>query len=664
VELILPSRENAARGAQLLAIWALSLREVSSVLEWLTLPAEVFAMICLGLAAMLWGTEDAVPWRARAADMSGLAVTFAGILLGWLVGNEQVLAFLDEWLLNIGVVALISGTVARSMNLSAQGVKDGVFTWALAFLAGLMLLVGGAALVATRDWGTAPWWLGRASGLMLAFLIVEREQASQAASSRSFQYGSGSVLLTLLAAALAVGTYTLAERNDYTWDLTRKKAFSLSEQAKRVVDSITFDVKVTAFFRGTSPGRAQFADLIERFTQRNGKLVVEWVDPLQEPRRAEAADITGDHGTILLEGNDRTRRLEWELTETDLVRELVLLSSNEDHHLCWSLGHGEPHPDDEFSEDGLGVVRLELEGLNYEVAPVEIAKTGVPRDCAALIVARPATEWQPYEREALAVYLAEGGRAVVLLDAGDVPDLAEELERYGVLVGDDVVVDLNMKNQLLGVNDPSVVVLSAENFGTHPITQSLGAAIVMPIARSVRASKEPPVGITATDLLRTSPEAWGETDPGGEEVRPDEGLEVVGEVPVMTVVEITDPAAIRVIDPKNVPVPEPGAPDFADAARGVPADFTPAAGGRLVVIGDSDFAANRFIGRGNNRDLFLNTIAWLVDEKEQLGERPETGDSLEISAGASALLCFGSVIVLPGAALVVAAVVLLRRRSL
>jgi hypothetical protein len=664
VELILPSRENAARGASILAVWALSLREVSAVLEWLTTPSEVFAAVCLALAGLLWATEDSVPWKARAADLVGTVVVFSGVVLGWLVDHEQVLAYLDDFLLDVAVISVIVGTVARSLLLSAQGVTGRVFTWALAFLAGLMLLVGAASVAATQDWGQVPFWLGRAAALVVAFLGVEREQAGQAAASRSFQYGSGSTLLTLLAAALAVGTYTLAERNDYTWDLTRKKSFSLSEQAKRVADAITYDVKVTAFFRGTAPGRAQFADLIERFTQRNGKITVEWIDPLQEPRRAEAADITGDHGTVLLEGNERTRRLEWEITEGDLVRELVLLSSNEDHHLCWSLGHGEPHPDDEFTEDGLGVVRLELEGLNYEVAPVEIAKTGVPRDCAALIVARPNTEWQPSELEALAAYLAEGGRAVVMLDAGDAPELAEELERYGVLVGNDVVVDLNLKNQLLGVNDPSVVVLSAENFGQHPITQSLGAAIVMPIARSVRASKEPPAGITAIDLLRTSPEAWGETDPGGEEVKPDEGLEVVGEVPVMAVVEITDPAAVRVLDPKNVPPPEPGAPDFAAAARGVPPDFTPAAGGRLVVIGDSDFAANRFVGRGNNRDLFLNTIAWLVDEKEQLGERPETGDTLEISAGASALLCFGSMLLLPGAALVVAAVVLLRRRRL
>ena len=261
---------------------------------------------------------------------------------------------------------------------------------------------------------------------------------------------------------------------------------------------------------------------------------------------------------------------------------MVLLSSTEEHPVCWSLGHGEPDPDDEFTDDGLGAIRLELEGLNYKVRKLEIAKTGIDRECQVVVVARPNVDWFPYEREALAAYVAEGGRVLMLLDAGEVPELAGEMERYGAKVGEDVVIDLNRKNQMLGVDDPSFVVLSAENFGEHTITRNLAAALVMPIARSVRAVPEPPAGITVQDLLRTSPDAWGETDPSGASVQPDEGIEVVGEVPVMAVVEVADPAALKVTPPGTVPDGQErleGAPDPADLARGVPADFAPKAGG-------------------------------------------------------------------------------------
>jgi ABC-type uncharacterized transport system involved in gliding motility auxiliary subunit len=39
-------------------------------------------------------------------------------------------------------------------------------------------------------------------------------------------------------------------------------------------------------------------------------------------------------------------------------------------------------------------------------------------------------------------------------------------------------------------------------------------------------------------------------------------------------------------------------------------------GTRLVVIGDSDFAANRHFRNGNNADLFLSSINWLAEGEE------------------------------------------------
>jgi ABC-type uncharacterized transport system involved in gliding motility auxiliary subunit len=98
--------------------------------------------------------------------------------------------------------------------------------------------------------------------------------------------------------------------------------------------------------------------------------------------------------------------------------------------------------------------------------------------------------------------------------------------------------------------------------------------------------------------------------------------------------------------------------------RAVPADLAPKAGGRLVVIGDSDFASNQFLSWGNDRDLFLNAVAWLTDEEDQIGERPEQGEPLEIGGAASALWCLLSVVVVPGIAAGVAAITLVRRSYL
>jgi hypothetical protein len=104
----------------------------------------------------------------------------------------------------------------------------------------------------------------------------------------------------------------------------------------------------------------------------------------------------------------------------------------------------------------------------------------------------------------------------------------------------------------------------------------------------------------------------------------------------------------------------------AEAAldEAVPDDFTAKAGGRLVVIGDVDFATNSLMEFGNNQDLFLNTIAWLAKEERQIGERPTEGDKLTLTGFGESLICLISIGVVPGSAMLVAVLLLFRRRYL
>jgi ABC-type uncharacterized transport system involved in gliding motility auxiliary subunit len=42
----------------------------------------------------------------------------------------------------------------------------------------------------------------------------------------------------------------------------------------------------------------------------------------------------------------------------------------------------------------------------------------------------------------------------------------------------------------------------------------------------------------------------------------------------------------------------------------------------LAVIGDSDFASNRWLALGGNSDLFLNTANWLAQQEDLIAIRP------------------------------------------
>jgi len=53
-------------------------------------------------------------------------------------------------------------------------------------------------------------------------------------------------------------------------------------------------------------------------------------------------------------------------------------------------------------------------------------------------------------------------------------------------------------------------------------------------------------------------------------------------------------------------------------AEGKPAPKEP----RLVVYGDSDFASNQALEAYHNRDLFVNSVNWLIGDVEAIAVRP------------------------------------------
>ena len=86
----------------------------------------------------------------------------------------------------------------------------------------------------------------------------------------------------------------------------------------------------------------------------------------------------------------------------------------------------------------------------------------------------------------------------------------------------------------------------------------------------------------------------------------------------------------------------------------------------VVVFGDSDFASNQLVDQLTNKDLLLNTIAWMVGEEDQLAVRSKGGESqtLTLTIGQSLVVWLLSVLVAPGAAMLGALLTWRMRRAL
>ena len=85
---------------------------------------------------------------------------------------------------------------------------------------------------------------------------------------------------------------------------------------------------------------------------------------------------------------------------------------------------------------------------------------------------------------------------------------------------------------------------------------------------------------------------------------------------------------------------------------------------RMAVAGDSDFAANSYLALSANKDVFLNTVGWLLEQENRLSIRPaSTGfNPIMFTSGQLQLIFIASVVALPSIVLLIGTLVWIRRR--
>ena len=139
-------------------------------------------------------------------------------------------------------------------------------------------------------------------------------------------------------------------------------------------------------------------------------------------------------------------------------------------------------------------------------------------------------------------------------------------------------------------------------------------------------------------LVDTSKEGWGETNLTRLESVQKDKEDTPGPVPIAVAVEREN----KEKDPK-----------------------APARTLRLVVVGNSRFAANGSIANGGNGNFFLNTIGWLTGQERLVGIAPKTPEQAALTLTRSQVNRIGlfAILGMPAFAVVIGVWVWYRRRD-
>jgi ABC-type uncharacterized transport system involved in gliding motility auxiliary subunit len=476
--------------------------------------------------------------------------------------------------------------------------------------------------------------LGLVSYAGLTSFSELRELAARDASRRGARLGSNAFVQLLALAVILGGIAFLSVRYAVQWDWTEAELHTLSGATLDVLEQIPEDgsVEVYGFFTEGSDVAARA--LLEMYDYASERFGFEIFDPNRFPEVAARFEVAQD-GILFVcggpcESAEGTVRV-IELSEEQVTR-AIRSSISEQKKAYFLAGHGEASIEDEQAT-GVSRIKGAMEAENLVVAPLLLANLDeVPDDADAVVVAGPTHSILDRELEALDRYLQRGGSVALLVDPIVVTNVEARVREWGIELGDDVVVDRTIDlfaGPRIGVQ-PVV-----SDFGDHPITEDLeNGSTLFQMARSVRAAD----GADVVELARTGPGSWAESD-----------LERFSNERVVELNEGEDQAG---------PIPIAVARTFTVEGEGQRE-------GRLVVVGDADFARNRHVAKVYNADFFLNIANWLVGEEQfiTIDRKVPRASMAQLTREQFATFRYVALFFLPEGILLIGILIWWRRRS-
>ena len=564
----------------------------------------------------------------------GLLLAVDG-MVAWLAG-AQTWGWGMPWALGTGV--LVGAFLARLGRKRIISLGAGV---AVAVLLGVLIALQGEKMtgLALDNIPT-----------ILAFLIIFIGEvgvgiASILTGRASAQGANFWVYIVGALATVILINYLAARHVRNTFDLTKAKAESLSDQTLTKLKALNEDVHVIAFYRDNEPERNDYADLLKKYESASSRFSFEFVDPDKYPDVARRENVDPRRINVIVKCGDRREALGGN-QEKDLTNAVIKATRPGVKTFYFSTWHGERSLESDFA-----MLSQALRELNYRVKAFRLTDGEIPVDCSVFVIAGPRTPFVPLEVERLQRYLAQGKNLLVLLDPDSTATGLEELlVRYAVRVQPNMIVErqrgLVPHAGGLYMGEQQSTYARTARYSEHPIVEDLARQNVSTgfyQAREVRSTPD------------TTHKATGQA------------FVFAGSRLSFTEPEVR--ALLRNPREPRDPTGKPSGPfPVAVAVSAEPTDplAPPDLKTQIVVFGDADFATDQGIGQERgNADLILNSLTWLSEDRDLLAIRPpEPGwKPVQLTSGEGTFLFLLSVWRYPAVIFVVGLLIWWHRRS-
>ncbi len=447
------------------------------------------------------------------------------------------------------------------------------------------------------------------------------------------------IIFTVLFLAIIGLLAWLGKTYHTDFDFTRSQQNSLHPSTQKLLRKLDKPLQLIAYVPDDATIHSALKKRIKKYQKYKANTSLEIINPDLNPDRAKLDGVQYS-GQLLIKLGDKSELVN-SVDEQTVVNVLQRLSREKPRLAVFIEGHNERKPLEENSNGMSKLVQM-LEAQGFNVQPHNLIRSQtIPSDATFVVIAAPQKDYLEAEVKIISEYLKQGGNLLWMQEPGSMFGLDNIEQQLGLVINEGTILDANQALQdMLGIKHPAAIAII--DYGNSALTKDLTAHTIFPFSTAISQDEESEKESTEENkkweyqsLLTTLPTSWLESG------------EIQGDV------KFDDEAD------------KPGPLDIAMSLSRPNVSNEKAPDQRVIVMGDSNFMLNNFIGQGSNLALSVNIFNWLGADDELLSIDPVTAldSKLELPSWAlygSALLFL---LVLPLGLILIGSIRWMRRRK-
>lgn len=463
--------------------------------------------------------------------------------------------------------------------------------------------------------------------------------------AKKFRLGGYSILSCVLAAAIGIAVVVAVDSlpTKYTHvDISGKNLYSISTETKNIVKGL--DKEINIYFIAQPNNKDEIIDqMLQRYASLGGNIKYSVQDPAKNPNFAKkyTSEKVEENSVIVVCG-DKSKYVPYSeiyKTETDYqtysqttefdgenrITSAISYVTSDDNNVIYCLsGHGEATLDSSFTDL--------LSDRNSEQKELTLLdKETIPEDADCVIINEPKSDLSEQDVTLLEKYRDNGGNVIVISGyTGKVfANLNKFLNSYGCELEKDMILEGNPNNCIQGMNYYLV-----PNIAEHEITAPLKSEkyyVLTPTSINIKSVNAQ--NAVMTPIFTTSDKAYVKTNTESAQTLEKTDADPTGEYTV---------GAVSTYENNNKT-------------------------SKLLVVSSSAFLTEKFNAAvsGGNGDVFLNTVSWMTGKEENIAIHAKSlsNEKLSVSDGASGIMGFVTIFLIPAAVIAAGVYILLKRRK-